>query len=510
MESLTSILAALAPALRPLQSVLFLLGVLLAVAGSRRLAAPALRRGLPCLFALLFYLFYRLALDNPELEAFFYRLESPFIPPLLLVALPALFLPRTRAYRLFLLLPAAALLFLCFQIGINLLRRPAGSAFIGFPASPGALAMGVVSLLVLLEPVLPLSAFRRTVQVTLFVVLMFGGFLFRTNEADYAAMKARRAATRESVVSFSETTPVLRDANRLAYLPAAPCRFSADGGYVQGCNMEWSQRLLQLDWRRVAAGSVEEISLLAVALAAGLSLLALLFIGARWWCGWVCPLAAAGDGLDWVRRRLGLPHYKPSQTVKRTAFAAGLSLSSFGLLLAAAVPRLDAQGRFLGCKIPLYPFCKICPGQQVCPVASRGPAAYPPLPGIDWMGGFFLAAAVALGLFFTVAFLTGRRLWCRFCPMGMVGGFFNRGGLLALKKNPRHCNGCGVCREVCPADIPDVAAEMTREEVAVFDCHYCLKCVAHCPRPSCLRLEFAGRTVAESAGPRPPPGSPRP
>ena len=406
-----------------------------------------------------------------------------------------------------LLRPAQSILFLLGLLLAWTLARPASAGFIGFPAAPGALLLGLTAFLVLVEPVLSLAAFRRTVRLAFFLLLMFGGFLFRPNAREYEAMLARRAVTRRDLVSFSETTPVLRDANRLAYLPAAPCRFSADGGYVQGCNMEWMQRLLQLDFRKVAAGSVEETGLLAVTLAAGVFLLALLFIGARAWCGWVCPLATAGDGLDWIRRRLGLPHLKPTRPVKLTALAGGLSFASAGLLLAAAVPRLDDQGRFLGCKIPLYPFCKICPGQQVCPVASTGPAAYPPLPGLEWMGGFFLYAAAALGLFFVASFMAGRRLWCRFCPMGMLGGLFNRGGLLALKKTARRCNGCGVCREVCPMDIPRVAAEMKAEDVSDFDCLYCLACVDHCPRPDCLRLEFAGRTVSSSAWPRPPKGT---
>lgn len=506
MEELTAILQSLAPALRPLQSFLVLPGLLLALVFSRRFSTRPRQAAVPAGFGLLFYGLYQAALRT-DLNAWLYRLESPFVPALLFLIIPALLLPRNRAYRLFLAVPALALAALAADMIHRHLAAPPGSGFIGFIVSPAALLMGVAAFLVLAERFLPTVAFRRTVRLTFFGLLIFGGFLFRQSAADYNAMVARRAVTRRDVVSFAETTPVLRDDNRLAYLPAAPCRFSADGGYVQGCNMEWAQRLLQLDYRKVAAGSVEETSLFAMILAAGVALLVLLFIGARAWCGWVCPLAAAGDVLDCIRRRLGLPHLTPSRPVKITAFASGLSFASFGLLLAAAVPRLDEQGRFLGCKIPLYPFCKICPGQQACPVAARGPAGYPPLPGMDWMGGFFLYAAVGLGLFFVLSFMAGRRLWCRFCPMGMIGGIFNKGGLLALKKAPHRCNGCGVCRNVCPMDIPGVASEMSGTDVSSFDCLYCLNCVAHCPRPSCLRLEFAGQTVTQSAAPRPPRGS---
>lgn len=509
MEHLTAIFASVAAASRPLQSPLFLLGLLLVLAGVRQ--RPARWRWLaPIGFALLFGGSYWLATREPEINPWLYRLESPLLPALLPLALPALLLPRTRAYRIFLVLPALALLGLVIQVIINYRQLPAGTAYLGLPASPTMLMLGVVAALVLVERWLTLRTFRRVVRLTLFAVLMFGGFLLRQNATDYASMEARRAVARKDIVSFAETTPVLRDDNRLSYLPAAPCRFSADGGYVQGCVLEWGQRLLQLDPRKILAGNVEETALFAITLAAGTSLLALLFIGARAWCGWVCPLALTGDALDWVRRTCGLPHLKPAPSVKLATFASGISLTSFTLLLAAATPRLDAQGRFLGCKIPVYPFCKICPGQQVCPVASKGPAAYPPLPGFDWLGGFFLFAALLLVLFFVASFMAGRRLWCRFCPMGMVGGLFNRGGLVALKKTARRCNGCGVCREVCPMDIPTVATEMTRADVTTFDCIYCLECVAACPQQGCLHAELAGHVVTASTYPPPPRGSHHP
>jgi len=504
MEFLNAGSALFAAWMRPLESVLFLVGILLALAGAGRLRNPWLRHGMPFLFALLFYSLYMGARSEPEVGGWLYRLESPFIPPLLLLALPAVFLPRTRVYRLFLVFPVVALASVAVHVVARLRNVPPGAGFIGLPVHPGMLALGVAAALVLVQPVLSLSAFRRVVRITVFAVLMFGGFLFRQNAADHQAMTARRAVARQDVIRFSETSPVLRDDRRLAYLPAAPCRFSADGGYVQGCSMELSQRLLQLDFRKVAAGSVEETALLAMALAAVVSLLALLLAGGRFWCGWACPLSTAGAAFDWLRRLLRLPHFKPSPLVERTGFGAGLSLGSFGLLLAAAIPHLDAQGRFLGCKIPLYPFCKICPGQQVCPVASGGPAAYPPLPGREWMGGFFLVMSLVLGVYFVAAFATARSLFCRFCPMGMIGGLFNRGGLLALRKTARRCNSCGICREVCPMNITEVAAEQLRDDVSSFDCLYCLECVARCPRKDCLRLEVAGRTVVSSDWPVPP------
>lgn len=509
MDILTISASTISSGLRPLESVLFLLGITLILSIRQRINSKHLRWGIPLAFAILFYGLYLLAQNSPDIGRWLYRLESPSIPPILLLVIPAVFLPRNRGYRLFLALPALFLCGLVAQIAVRLNNLPADAAFAGFPASPGMLALGVVSGLVLVQPFLCLIAFRRIVRITVFVVLMFGGFLFRQNAADYKAMLERRAVARRDIVSFAETTPVLRDSERLTYLPAAPCRFSADGGYVQGCSMELLQRLLQLDFRKVAAGSVEETSLLSLALGALASLFALLFIGARFWCGWACPLAIAGDAFDRLRVLLHIPHLQTPARLKRAVTDAGFSLGSFGLLLSATIPRLDAEGRFLGCKIPLYPFCKFCPGQQVCPVASSGPGAYPPLPGREWLGGFFLIAAVTLGLFFVIAFASMRRLFCHFCPMGMIGGMFNRGGLVTLRKTPVRCNGCGICREVCPMDIPEVATEQIHTNVTTSDCIFCLECLAKCPQKDCLHFDFAGRTLVSSDWPKPATKHPR-
>ena len=117
---------------------------------------------------------------------------------------------------------------------------------------------------------------------------------------------------------------------------------------------------------------------------------------------------------------------------------------------------------------------------------------------MEWLFGYFRVAILLLLGLFLVGFMTARRLWCYFCPMGMIGGIFNRGGLLALKKDVRKCNGCGVCNEVCPMDIHLVQEEMEKEDVSTFDCVYCLKCVDKCPQDRCLHLEFAGKKIVES------------
>ncbi len=489
---------AISALLVPLTSPFFCLAVLLAASIAADAQKPRWLRlsVLPAAFASAWAL-YRLAADAGA-SAWLARLDSPLFPALLGLALPAMFLPRNRWYPVFLLAPAA-----CVGLAVAAAFRaygsvPEGGGFHWLLIRPSFLVVGATALLVLAQPLLPLGSFRRLVRGTAFLVLMFGGFMFRQDYADYREMVSRRTTAREKVLVLGETVPSMRADNQVVHLPGAPCRFSADGGYVQGCNLELWQRLMQVDFGRAAAGDPGERNVLTLALASATVFLFLCFVGARWWCGWICPLSTLGGALDWVRRRLGLDFLKPSEGLKTGFLAGGLSLAGLGLLLARLYPGLDAGGRVLGCKIPVYPFCKLCPGQSLCPVASQGPQAFPPLPGMEWLFGFFRIGVLVLLGIYLFSFAAVRRLWCRFCPMGMIAGLFNKGGLLRLEKEAGKCNRCGVCSEVCPMDIDVVRAELTGSNVSSYHCVLCLKCVEHCPRDGCLGLRFAGGRVVES------------
>jgi ferredoxin-type protein NapH len=424
--------------------------------------------------------------------------ESPLVAVFLLLILPAICIPPGRARKIFLLLPLAIVCLALVSVFENYYRLPTRK-WCWFIIRPVWLFAGTASLLILIKPLLSLKHFRFCVRAICLLILAYGGFAFRQSLDDYSAAIDRRPQRQADVMNLSETRPVLAHPGRMTYLPSAPCRFTADGGYLQGCNMELAQRIMQLNWAVLVNGEPSAADLGAVNLALGALLLLLImsFILARWFCGWLCPLAALGDLLDWGRRLLGLPHLKPSPTVKLSYLFSGASLAGITLLMAKAQPHVDAQQRYAGCKIPLFPFCKICPGQQLCPVAAGGPDAYPGLPTwADWP--FFRTFVLILLVIFAISFAAGRRLWCRFCPMGMLSGTFNRGGLMTLRKDPSKCNSCGVCLEVCPMNIDLVRSEMIDTDVTCYDCLLCLKCLEKCPRDGCLSLVHAGTTVIES------------
>jgi ferredoxin len=484
----------------PLTSPLLALGVTLLVPVLRTRARGVWLRGALLLLAVAaFWAVYVWSAQWPAAGRWLAALNSPLFAVYLVLVLPALYLPRNRHYRLFLVVPAAILVLAVLSVIDAYGSVPDGDrGFYWFLIRPAWLIGGVASLLILIQPLLSLKWFRRAVRAACLIVLLYGGFAFRQSYADYQGMLGRRRDAGASVMRIMETSPVLQSDSRMTYVPSAPCRFSADGGYVQGCNVEMLQRLMQVDLVKAWGGDPGELSLLAVLFGAATMFFILCFLAGRWFCGWLCPLATLGNVLDWCRRRLGLPHLKPSEPVKLTYLFSGIGLSSLALLMAKAYPHLDADGRFLGCKIPLYPFCKICPGQQVCPVAAGGPGAWDGLPTWEWGFGFFRIACAALLALFLLSFVAGRQLWCRFCPMGIVSGVFNRGGMVRLTKDAVRCNQCGTCADVCPMDIDRVRADMEHTDVTSYHCILCLKCVEKCPRDRCLGVEHAGVKVMES------------
>ncbi len=495
---MTELLEPVFGALRPLTSPFLALAVTLLLPVLRRMPTRrALVLGLVAMGAM--FAGYHALVAYPRASRWLAASESPFAAAYLVIILPALLLPRRGWYRLHLIVPAACVAFLAVGVYDGYRSVPAGEeGFYWLLVRPVWVAVGVASALVLVRGLFSLPTFRKVVRISCALVLLYGGFALRADYQDYQAMRERRAEASDDVMTISETSPVMRTDRRLSFLLSAPCRFSADGGYVQGCNMELLQRLMQIDGTKLAERDPGALAALEMGLGAGAFLVIFAFITARWTCGWLCPLSALGDLFDRGRRLVGAPHLKPAQPVKLAYLFSGAGLAAIGLAMARAVPHLDAEGKFAGCKIPLYPFCKICPGNQVCPVAAGGPGEWPGLPGWEWALGYFrVGVAVVLGVFL-VSFMVGRRLWCRLCPMGMLAGLFSRGGATRLRKDATKCNQCGACAEVCPMDIDRVRAEMSDADVSSYDCVLCLQCVASCPRDECLSVEHGGARIASS------------
>jgi len=295
----------------------------------RRVRGVGLRVAILSGSVLLFGAAYHLAAQNAAAARWLAALNTPLVAVFLVIILPAMYLPRGRAYRFFLLLPAACVLLAVLGVMDAYRSVPPGKeGFYWFLVRPAYFMGGIASALVLLEPVLSLKWFRFAVRTACALALIYGGFAFRRDYSDYQAMLARRpqAKAARNLLNLSETSPVLRSDERMTYLPSAPCRFTADGGYVQGCNLELFQRMMMVNYGKLFTKDPDPAmtSQMRLLLGALVLLLATCFMAGRWFCGWVCPLSAIGGVLDFLRRTFRLPHFKPTVRMKKIYVYVGL------------------------------------------------------------------------------------------------------------------------------------------------------------------------------------------
>jgi NAD-dependent dihydropyrimidine dehydrogenase PreA subunit len=53
---------------------------------------------------------------------------------------------------------------------------------------------------------------------------------------------------------------------------------------------------------------------------------------------------------------------------------------------------------------------------------------------------------------------------------------------MQIEINPRACNGCGICAEICPCDVFRLQeGSKVSEAIYVADCWYCGSCERDCP-----------------------------
>lgn len=181
----------------------------------------------------------------------------------------------------------------------------------------------------------------------------------------------------------------------------------------------------------------------------------------RAFCGWVCPVNLIGEGVDAMRRRVGIA--VPERTVGRRAKIA----------VAVAVVAASALVGF-----PVF--------EAVSPIGAvnKGLA----------FGGF--AGAGTLAAIVIAELLVSRRVWCRaLCPLGGVFQVLGRAGQVNVAIDHDACIHCDKCSEACLADPVILAPVLAGEDVIVRagDCMACGACVDACPAAA-LRFRL-GRSV---------------
>ena len=316
---------------------------------------------------------------------------------------------------------------------------------------------------------------RRLTQTAAFAVLVYGGYLFGESVTTDAACAT---FARSDVIYWAPKQPAVVD----AYLPSAVCKFNPRGGLFAACPVYFvNDKLTWLIALKHLLGYV------LVFLVLGLLL-------SRLWCGWLCPLGSLEDAANYVRKKLGFDYVNFSVRARRVLEVSKYSLLGLSVVISGviAIPALREWQCYF-----FLPYCQLCPGRILFPLFDGT------IPSINDFSSaipatFTVLAWTVLGLF-VVGSLLGRRIWCRLCPIGACHEFFNRGGLVALKKDPVKCNRCGVCAYACPVEHPGVYEEKEMQDVSHRDCILCLRCVEMCPKDDCLKLTFAGKKVVGSS-----------
>lgn len=209
------------------------------------------------------------------------------------------------------------------------------------------------------------------------------------------------------------------------------------------------------------------------------------------WCGYVCPLGTIQDWITALRRRLGARYSRYTQGQFRQ-----LSRIKYLLLALMILIPLGIGGGWFSRDMGT-PFCLICPARMILPMFTGDLSQFT----IDFSSKTALVMT-ALGIGITGLFLAGafvkKRFFCFFCPMSALHYLISKPALLKLKKDGDKCTRCGDCYTVCDMEIKEIADDIKTRDIMMDDCILCLKCVAACPEPGALKVNFASVTFFES------------
>ncbi len=322
---------------------------------------------------------------------------------------------------------------------------------------------------------------RRIVQVICFVLLLYGGFIWR-EPIPTALGKITPGVPRTTQYERNRILWVSgKEAVFDVYLPALACRFIARGGMFKSCSLHFFSE--NFTWRTRLTLMLPHILWLTL----------LCVLVGRFWCGWVCPLGTLMDGMDWLRRMLARPRRRLSASVERFLFY----LRHFLLWATIAISVIIGLPLFgQGANDALFlVYCQLCPSRLLYPgLGGVNPCWYDTTNSITML-------LTGLGWLMLAVFLLGfavPRFWCRICAVGALTGYFNRGALLTLEKVPQRCTSCGTCQRNCPVDLSGVYLDRHGPVVTQPECQLCLTCLEDCPEPGCLELKFLGKRILKS------------
>lgn len=179
-------------------------------------------------------------------------------------------------------------------------------------------------------------------------------------------------------------------------------------------------------------------------------------------CGWICPFGFFQDIISFIK---GLFKKNSKKSVKKR----NLNIKSIDYSL---ITRLIVLLTTLILAITFVDtiFCKLCPVGTI-------QAAFPYQITYGFSYNIWLAARIGILIALIILFFVVSRFWCRYlCPIGALAGPSNKISLLKMYHNGTNCDGCNICKDVCPLDI-DVMKDQNSSR-----CTRCADCVDKCPK----------------------------
>lgn len=222
---------------------------------------------------------------------------------------------------------------------------------------------------------------------------------------------------------------------------------------------------IETAWKYITSGqTLKSTNLLNFAILSGV--LAVSLVAGRAFCGWMCPLGAAQEGLANLSRRLGggkrrvrgklspakLPTRLPAKIDRPLRYVKYLVL--VGVIIASIFTLFP----------PLHGFCP-----------ARAVFSFKLTSGLLW----------SVLITFIVTSMLVERVWCKYlCPLGASLALFNKISPVRLSADFQNCNHCGRCDIECSMGIQDVP-----DDLSSVECIRCLECLETCARKDALVLK---------------------
>jgi polyferredoxin len=202
-------------------------------------------------------------------------------------------------------------------------------------------------------------------------------------------------------------------------------------------------------------------------------------------CGWVCPLGTVQELLYRLGRLLGRPFHGLSEAAARR-----LRPVKWGVLLILVMALPLAAGLGVTPAVTGDAYCQVCPSRLATTLLT-GDAAQLTIKQGSALEFAFGALANTLFGFVIIAALAVRQPFCRICPLLALNAAFQRLSPMRLVKHEHaRCEKCGICRQACPMDIPEIHREHGSKAFSE-DCTLCGRCVEYCPDDGVIELKFA-------------------